>query len=183
MDPSAYIVRDTHRAVVSLRIVAGISSLAALVAFGWSQNNFDNGEVLVEDLGAPVISPVVGILEYTLIWSLLAVSIRLSSQSPIHPAIYVTFDCIAWAGLLAITILYLALMSPYYSGDGYSCPTYTTDCIGKTVANVEHFGTAMALLAVIIHFGLFVWACRIADKFRKSVSKSGHGHAKGSNAA
>jgi hypothetical protein len=66
MDPSAYIVRDTHRAVVSLRIVAGISSLAALVAFGWSQNNFDNGEVLVEDLGAPVISPVVGIVCDTL---------------------------------------------------------------------------------------------------------------------
>ncbi|KAL5363772.1 hypothetical protein BJX96DRAFT_156219 [Aspergillus floccosus] len=183
MNSSNYTVRDMHRAVMSLRIAAGICSLAALVAFGWSQTNFDNHEVLAEDLGAPFISPVVGVLEYTLIWSLLAVSIRLSSLSPIHPAIYVTFDCIAWAALLAIMILYLALMSPYYSGDGYSCPNYSADCIGKTVANVEHFGTAMALLAVLIHFGLFVWACRVADKFRKSVSKSGHGHAKHGSAA
>ncbi|KAL4893990.1 hypothetical protein BDV59DRAFT_201304 [Aspergillus ambiguus] len=174
MDTSSYVVRDAHSALMWMRVVAGISSLAGLIAFGWSQYNFDEGEILAEDLGSPFISPVVGVLEYTLIWSLLAVSIRLSSRSPFHPAIYVTFDCIAWAAILAMMIVYLMLMSVYNAGDGYNCSTYAGggDCIGKAVADVEHFGTAMALLAMLIHFGLFVWACCVTDKFRKSPPKN-----------
>ncbi|THC91370.1 hypothetical protein EYZ11_009169 [Aspergillus tanneri] len=39
--------------------------------------------------------------------------------------------------------------APYYISDGYSCGVNgRPDCNGKIVANVEHFGTAMACIAL-----------------------------------
>lgn len=79
----------------------------------------------------------------------MVVPIRLATPTPIHPAIYLTFDFIAWAGLLAMLIMYLLFMTVYNEGDGYSCSRYYRgdECIGKLVADAEHFATAMAFLA------------------------------------
>lgn len=87
--------------------------------------------------------------EYTFVWSLIIASIELSLPVPIHPAIYLTFDLCAWAALVSTLIIYLTLHEPYYTGDGYGCGINgRPDCDGKLVANVEHFGTAMAFLAL-----------------------------------
>ncbi|OGM40829.1 hypothetical protein ABOM_010554 [Aspergillus bombycis] len=162
----------TPRTSVCLRFAAAISSLAALIAFGYSQSMFESDMVIVEDLGHAVVSPVTGAAEYTFVWSLIIASIELSLPVPIHPAIYLTFDLFAWAALVITLIIYLMLMEPYYTGDGYSCGINGgPNCDGKLVANVEHFGTAMAFIAVVIHFGFFVWACRATHKTRKSDSK------------
>ncbi|KAE8366149.1 hypothetical protein BDV27DRAFT_125779 [Aspergillus caelatus] len=161
----------TSRTIICLRFTAVISSLAALIAFGYSQSMFEGDMVIVEDLGSAAVSPVTGAAEYTFVWSLIIASIELSLPVPIHPAIYLTFDLCAWAALVATLIVYLAVQEPYYTR-GYSCGVNGgRNCDGQLVANVEHFGTAMAFIAVIIHFGFFVWACRATHKTRKSHSK------------
>ncbi|KAB8233545.1 hypothetical protein ETB97_003643 [Aspergillus alliaceus] len=162
----------TQRTSIFLRSVAAISSLAALIAFGWSQTMFDSDMVIVEDAGNSMVSPVTGATEYTFVWSLIIASVELSLSVPIHPAIYVTFDLLAWAALVISMTLYLLLMNPYYTRDGYSCGVNgRPNCNGKAVADIEHFGTAMAFIALIIHFGYFVWSCRAVDKMRKGASK------------
>lgn len=50
----------TPRTSICLRFVAAISSLAALIAFGWSQSMFGSDTVMVADLGHEVVSPVTG---------------------------------------------------------------------------------------------------------------------------
>ncbi|KAE8339495.1 hypothetical protein BDV24DRAFT_165241 [Aspergillus arachidicola] len=162
----------TPRTSICLRFVAAISSLAALIAFGWSQSMFESDTVMVADLGHELVSPVTGATEYTFVWSLIIASVELSLPVPIHPAIYLTFDLCAWAALVSTLIIYLTLHEPYYTGDGYGCGINgRPDCDGKLVANVEHFGTAMAFIALVIHFGFFAWACRATHKARKSDSK------------
>lgn len=56
------LVRDGQRPIIALRIVAGVSCLAALIVFGWSQTQFDQDVIVVEDLGAPFILPVIGVV-------------------------------------------------------------------------------------------------------------------------
>ncbi|KAF9891804.1 hypothetical protein FE257_003285 [Aspergillus nanangensis] len=151
MNAVPYEVRDGTRAILSLRAIAGFSSLAALAAFGWSQSMHDSDEVVVSDLGHALVSPVVGAVQYTFVWSLIILPVRMSMSGPLHPGIYVTFDLFAWAAILATMIIYLMLMAPYFSGDGYSCGgsySRSEGCKGKTVADVEKFGTAMAWLAL-----------------------------------
>ncbi|KAI9375911.1 hypothetical protein BJX61DRAFT_41302 [Aspergillus egyptiacus] len=157
-----------QRLLTGFRAVAMIASLAAVIAFAYSQGQHDGGEVETSDLGHHVVTPATGTTEYGFIWSLVILSIELATPVPIHPGIYIAFDFIAFAAMTVGIALYLAIHEPYYSGDGYSCGRYYPECNGKQVANVEHFATAMGFLAVIIHFGFFVWACRAADKLRKS---------------
>ncbi|KAB8254277.1 hypothetical protein BDV32DRAFT_157117 [Aspergillus pseudonomiae] len=162
----------TPRTSIYLRFATAISSLAALIAFGYSQSMFEGDMVIVTDLTHALVSPVTGATEYTFVWSLIIASIELSLPVPIHPAIYLTFDLFAWAALVSTLIIYLVFMEPYFTGGGYSCGVNGgPDCDGKLVANVEHFGTAMAFIALVIHFGFFVWACRATHKMRKSDSK------------
>ncbi|KAL4963699.1 uncharacterized protein BDV14DRAFT_176188 [Aspergillus stella-maris] len=168
MENPASIKWRSHRVTLSLRFVAFIASLASVIAFGWSQGNHDGNIVETSDLGNHVIAPVTGTIEYTLIWSLIIIPVELSTPVTLHPALSVTFDLLAWAAPLVTVCIYLALHEPYYSGDGYSCGNMAgRECNGKQVANVEHFGTAMLFLAVIIHFTLFVMACRATDNLRK----------------
>ncbi|KAL4957570.1 hypothetical protein BDW69DRAFT_156113 [Aspergillus filifer] len=159
MENPASIKWRSHRVTLSLRFIAFISSLASVIAFGWSQQKHDRNIVETSDLGHHVIAPVTGTIEYTLIWSLIIIPVELSTPITLHPALAVAFDLIAWAAPLATVCIYLALHGPYYSGDGYSCGNMAYgECNGKQVANVEHFGTAMLFLAVVIHFVLFVMA-------------------------
>ncbi|KAL4940281.1 hypothetical protein BDV06DRAFT_196963 [Aspergillus oleicola] len=171
MENPASIKWHSDRVTLSLRFIAFISSLAAVIAFGWSQNEHDQNRVETSDLGHHVIAPVTGTIEYTMIWSLIIIPIELSTPMTLHPALFVTFDLIAWIAPLAAVCIYLALHAPYYSGSGYPCGNMAYgECDGKQVANVEHFGTAVLFLAVIIHFALFVIACRATDKMRKGQS-------------
>lgn len=80
-------------------------------------------------------------------WSLVVIPIQLSSPSPLHPGIYVSFDLLAWTTVLAVTLIYYLLMEPYFSGDGYSCEV-SWPCNGKAVAITEQVGGAFALLSV-----------------------------------
>ncbi|RDW76863.1 uncharacterized protein DSM5745_06855 [Aspergillus mulundensis] len=157
----------SHRLSICLRSVALVASLAGVIAFAYSQDLHDRGIVLTEDLGHHLISPATGTIEYSFIWTLIILSIELSTPLDLHPGLYVAFDFIAWAAVTVGLCLYLAIMQPYYTGDGYTCGRGYR-CNGKRVANVEHFGTAMGFLAVLIHFGFFVWACRATDRLRKS---------------
>ncbi|KAA8648667.1 uncharacterized protein ATNIH1004_004552 [Aspergillus tanneri] len=139
----------TQRTSISLRVIATICSLATLIVFGWSQTMFESDMLVVEDLGNAMVSPITGAAEYTFIWSLVILSVELSLPIPIHPGIFIAFDLLAWAALVVTLILYLLLMQPYYISDGYSCGVNgRPDCNGKIVANVEHFGTAMACIAL-----------------------------------
>ncbi|KAL4793763.1 hypothetical protein BDV19DRAFT_213263 [Aspergillus venezuelensis] len=168
MESPASIKWRSHWVTLCLRFIAFIASLASVIAFGWSQGKHDGNIVVTSDLGHHFIAPVTGTIEYTLIWSLIIIPVELSTPITLHPALSVTFDLIAWAAPLATVCIYLALHGPYYSGDGYPCGREAYgDCNGRQVANVEHFGTAMLFLAVAIHFGLFVMACRATDKLRK----------------
>lgn len=88
-------------------------------------------------------------VEYTLTWSLIAVSIHWSSRYPLHPGFYAVFDLVACLAVLITLILYLILMAPYFTGEGYTCPgSYSSVCQGKMVADVEHFATAMGFLVL-----------------------------------
>ncbi|KAL4783808.1 hypothetical protein BJX76DRAFT_357593 [Aspergillus varians] len=158
----------TQRVSVCLRFVALIASLAAVIAFAYSQNLHDMEVVTTADMGHHMVTQATGTTEYAFIWSLIIISIELSTPVDLHPGIYVTFDLIAWVAPAIGICLYLASMEPYYAGDGYSCGRDYRDCDGKQIANVEHFGSAMGFLAVIVHFGFFVRACRATDKLRKS---------------
>ncbi|KAL4987370.1 hypothetical protein BDW68DRAFT_177860 [Aspergillus falconensis] len=164
-----------HRVSICLRSLALLASLAAVVAFAYSQDAHDRGVVVTQDLGHHLVTPATGTTEYAFIWSLIILSIELSSPTDLHPGIYVAFDLLAWAAVAAGVSLYLGVQEPYYTGDGYTCGGVYPDCDGKRVARVEHFGTAMGFLAIVIHFGFFVWACRATDKLRKSqrVSRKG----------
>ncbi|KAL2812334.1 hypothetical protein BDW59DRAFT_155311 [Aspergillus cavernicola] len=168
MESSASTKWHTQRLSICLRFVAMFASLIAVITFGYSQGRHDNDEVMVSDLGHHVVTPATGTTEYAFIWSLVIATIELSTPVPIHPGIYIAFDFIAFGAVTAAVIVYLLIQAPYYSGDGYSCGRDYPDCDGKQLANIEHFATAMALLAVVIHFGFFVWACRATDKLRKS---------------
>ncbi|KAL4899843.1 hypothetical protein BDW74DRAFT_106508 [Aspergillus multicolor] len=167
MDPVSTQWRS-HRVSIGLRSIALVASLAGIIAFAYSQDLHDRGVVLTEDLGHHIVTPSTGTIEYSFIWSLIILSIELSNPLDLHPSLYVAFDFLAWAAVTVGLCLYLAIMEPYYTGDGYTCGRGYRDCNGKRVANVEHFGTAMGFLAVVIHFGFFVWACSAADKLRKS---------------
>ncbi|KAL3470331.1 hypothetical protein BJX99DRAFT_239719 [Aspergillus californicus] len=174
-----YTKRCTQRLSIWLRFVAMIASLVAVIAFGYAQYRHDNEEVVLSDLGHHVVTPATGTTEYAFIWSLMVVAIELSTPVPIHPGIYVAFDLIAFLAVTVGVAIYLAIMSPYYSGDGYRCGRLFADCDGKQLANVEHFATAMAFLGAVIHLGFFVMACRATDKLRKSqrvVKKQGLGN-------
>ncbi|KAL4880309.1 hypothetical protein BJY04DRAFT_80219 [Aspergillus karnatakaensis] len=165
-----------RRLPIYLRFGAMVASLASVIAFGYSQDHHDREVVLTEDMGGHVIAPVTGTVEYTLIWSLIIGCIELAHKPPIHPGIYVAFDLIAWIAPTVTLALYLAMHEPYFSGDGYNCGRdWRANCIGKQVASVEHFGTAMGFLAVIIHFMYFVWACIATDRLRKSQRAAGGG--------
>ncbi|KAL4916760.1 hypothetical protein BDW62DRAFT_185545 [Aspergillus aurantiobrunneus] len=152
---------------IGLRFLALVSSLAALVAFAYSQNRHDLEAVLVSDLGFHAVTPATGTIEYAFIWALIIVSIELSTPFALHPGLYVAFDLIAWLGVAVGVFMYLGVMEPYYTRP-YTCGRDYPDCNGKQVADVEHFATAMALLTLVINFGFFVVACRATDKLRKS---------------
>ncbi|KAL4757817.1 uncharacterized protein BDW70DRAFT_105910 [Aspergillus foveolatus] len=163
--------RRVHHVSIYLRCLVLIASLAAVISFAYSQDAHDRGVVLTEDLGHHLVTPATGTTEYAFIWSLIILSIELSSPVAIHPGVYVAFDFLAWTAVATGLSLYLAMHEPYYTGDGYTCGRdyrEYRDCDGKQIASVEHFGTAMGFLAVVIHFGFFVWACRATDKLRKS---------------
>ncbi|KAL4735128.1 hypothetical protein BDV11DRAFT_39893 [Aspergillus similis] len=160
--------RRVPRVSIYFRCLALVASLAAVISFAYSQDAHDRGVVLTEDLGHHLVTPATGTTEYAFIWSLIILSIELSSPVDIHPGIYVAFDFLAWAAVATGVSLYLGIQEPYYTGDGYACGRDYRECDGKRVASVEHFGTAMGFLAVVIHFGFFVWACRATDKVRKS---------------
>lgn len=88
-------------------------------------------------------------VEYTLIWSLIAVSIHWSSRQPLHLGFYVSFDLVACLAVPITLILYLTLMEPYFPGEEYNCPvSYSSVCQGKTVGDVKHFATAMTFLVL-----------------------------------
>ncbi|KAL2860969.1 uncharacterized protein BJX67DRAFT_386127 [Aspergillus lucknowensis] len=159
---------QTQRLSICLRSIAMVASLAAVVSFAYSQDLHDREVVETADLGHHVVTPATGTTEYAFIWSLIILAVELATPVPIHPAIYIAFDFIAFAAVTVALCLYLALIEPYYSGDGYTCARLEPGCNGKQVANVEHFATAMGFLAVIIHFGFFAWACRATDKLRKT---------------
>ncbi|KAL6231233.1 hypothetical protein BDW75DRAFT_244083 [Aspergillus navahoensis] len=157
-----------HRVSICLRSLALVTSLAAVIAFAYSQDAHDRGVVVTQDLGHHLVTPVTGTAEYAFIWSLIILSIELSSPVDLHPGIYIVFDLLAWATVATGVSLYLGIHEPYYTGDGYTCGRGYPDCDGKRVANVEHFGTAMGFLVIVIHFGFFVRACHATDKLRKS---------------
>ncbi|KAJ0426697.1 hypothetical protein BJY00DRAFT_339 [Aspergillus carlsbadensis] len=168
MESSASIKWRTQRLSLSLRFVTIIASLAAVISFGYTQGLHDRDVLTAADLGHHIVTPVTGTTEYALVWSLIIFSVELATPGPIHPGIYIAFDFIAFAAVTVALCLYLAFMEPYYTG-GYSCGRTEPDCDGKQAAYVEHFGTAVGFIAVIIHFGFFVWACRATDKLRKSL--------------
>ncbi|KAL4994644.1 hypothetical protein BDV10DRAFT_188845 [Aspergillus recurvatus] len=157
-----------HRASICIRSIALVASLAAVIAFAYSQNVHDRGVVVTQDLGHHLVTPATGTTEYAFIWSLIILSIELSLPIDLHPGIYVAFDLLAWAAVATGVSLYLGIQEPYYTGNGYTCGRDYPECDGKRVASVEHFGTAMGFLAIVIHFGFFVLACRATDKLRKS---------------
>ncbi|KAL2851882.1 hypothetical protein BJY01DRAFT_107169 [Aspergillus pseudoustus] len=167
LDSPASIKWRTQRLPICLRFTTIIASLAAVISFGYTQGLHDREVVTSPDLGQHLITPVTGTTEYAFIWSLIIFSVELATPIPFHPGIYIAFDFIAFAAVSVALCLYLALMEPYFTG-GYTCGRLEPDCDGKQAANVEFFGTAMGFVAVIIHFGFFVWACRATDKLRKS---------------
>ncbi|KAL2843569.1 hypothetical protein BJX68DRAFT_270064 [Aspergillus pseudodeflectus] len=168
MGSSASFKWRSQRLSLCLRFVTIVASLAAVISFGYTQDLHDRDVLTAADLGHPVIAPVTGTTEYALVWSLIIFSVELATPTPIHPGIYIAFDFIAFAAVTVALCLYLAIMKPYYTG-GYTCGRTEPDCNGKQAAYVEHFGTAVGFVAVIIHFGFFVWACRATDKLRKSL--------------
>ncbi|PKY08652.1 hypothetical protein P168DRAFT_332219 [Aspergillus campestris IBT 28561] len=157
---------------LSLRILTGITSLIALCVFGWANSSHDITDLGYYDLGGPMLSPVIAGTGYTLAWSIIAVCVELLSHKPIHHGVYVTFDLFAWTGLVATIVMYLLWMMPYLRGVAYDCKAGYRDCSGKTLADIEYFGTAVALVTMILYFWLFVRSCISTHKLRKEARLS-----------
>ncbi|RJE24145.1 hypothetical protein PHISCL_03519 [Aspergillus sclerotialis] len=160
----------THYTTLTVRILAGLSSLISFACFIYGQQAHETGLIDTADLGSPFVSPVLYCVEFAFVWSLVVIPIQLSSPYPLHPGIYVTFDLLAWVTVIPIIIVFFLLMEPYFSDGGYSCRSPDVwPCDGKSAAITEQVGSAFALFSAVLHFGLFVWACRATDKLRKSV--------------
>ncbi|RJE26376.1 hypothetical protein PHISCL_01263 [Aspergillus sclerotialis] len=168
------ISNKTQCITLAFRSIALISSLISWACLIYADQEHERGDISNGDLSTPFVSPVLYCVEFAFVWSLIAIPIQFSSPYGIHPGIYVTFDPLSWISILITTIFYFILMIPYSmlynSAARYSCrsPAFTL-CNGEAVAITELVAAAFALLSVILHFGLFVWACRATDKLKKSV--------------
>ncbi|KAL5340179.1 hypothetical protein BJX70DRAFT_396953 [Aspergillus crustosus] len=158
---------------IYLRYAALVASLAAVIAFGYTQNLHDREVVLVADLGNHLIAPVTGTIEYALIWTLIITAIEQSHPTPLHPGIYVAFDLIAWLAPTITMIIYLVAHAPYYQAKAMDIiPVVGTTPIAMgsrsrmSSALRLQWGSWLCMFA--IHFAYFVWGCVATHKFRKS---------------
>ncbi|KAJ0417652.1 hypothetical protein BJY00DRAFT_289326 [Aspergillus carlsbadensis] len=160
---SPYYANDRHKALLSLRALSILTSLAALSTLAWTIPAHEN--VNNDGVGSGVTAGVVGSSAYAFLWSSTVLILRYILYIPIHPGVYLAFDFIAVGLLAGWTIVMVLFIEPFFNSS-YTC-TVGNDCAGGLLAKVEWFGAVMGLLCCAVHLGLFVWACWATDKERK----------------
>ncbi|KAH3191372.1 hypothetical protein KXV92_002873 [Aspergillus fumigatus] len=132
MSPTS--VSDSHPAVLSLRTAALVTSAAGFISLAWSITHHKD----ISDDGAGGINSIVlGTIAYAFLWSLVALTIRLTPRR-IHPGIYLAFDLIAFLANVIAGSIGLAVLAPAMEG-GYNC--YSAGCDGDAVLRVEIFAS------------------------------------------
>ncbi|KAH1284589.1 hypothetical protein KXV95_002469 [Aspergillus fumigatus] len=110
MSPTS--VSDSHPAVLSLRTAALVTSAAGFISLAWSITHHKD----ISDDGAGGINSIVlGTIAYAFLWSLVALTIRLTPRR-IHPGIYLAFDLIAFLANVIAGSIGLAVLAPAMEG-------------------------------------------------------------------
>lgn len=149
MSPTS--VSDSHPAVLSLRTAALVTSAAGFISLAWSITHHKD----ISDDGAGGINSIVlGTIAYAFLWSLVALTIRLTPRR-IHPGIYLAFDLIAFLANVIAGSIGLAVLAPAMEG-GYNC--YSAGCDGDAVLRVEIFAYVIVFVNVVVHVMLVIWA-------------------------
>ncbi|KEY80494.1 hypothetical protein BA78_8357 [Aspergillus fumigatus] len=139
MSPTS--VSDSHPAVLSLRTAALVTSAAGFISLAWSITHHKD----ISDDGAGGINSIVlGTIAYAFLWSLVALTIRLTPRR-IHPGIYLAFDLIAFLANVIAGSIGLAVLAPAMEG-GYNC--YSAGCDGDAVLRVEIFAYVIVFVNV-----------------------------------
>ncbi|KAH3458314.1 hypothetical protein KXX05_004071 [Aspergillus fumigatus] len=147
MSPTS--VSDSHPAVLSLRTAALVTSAAGFISLAWSITHHKD----ISDDGAGGINSIVlGTIAYAFLWSLVALTIRLTPRR-IHPGIYLAFDLIAFLANVIAGSIGLAVLAPAMEG-GYNC--YSAGCDGDAVLRVEIFAVVHVMLVIWAS-----WACHV----------------------
>ncbi|KAL3484171.1 hypothetical protein BJX62DRAFT_219089 [Aspergillus germanicus] len=152
---SPYYTNDRHRALLSLRALSILTSLAALSTLAWTIPAHEN--VSNDGVGSGVTPGVVASTAYAFLWSTTVLILRYIVHTPIYPGVYLALDFIAFGILAGCTIVMVIMIEPFFNSS-YSCAG-GIKCDGGLLARVEWFGAVMGLVCCAIHFGLFVWAC------------------------
>ncbi|KAJ8176772.1 hypothetical protein LV161_008389 [Aspergillus fumigatus] len=140
MSPTS--VSDSHPAVLSLRTAALVTSAAGFISLAWSITHHKD----ISDDGAGGINSIVlGTIAYAFLWSLVALTIRLTPRR-IHPGIYLAFDLIAFLANVIAGSIGLAVLAPAMEG-GYNC--YSAGCDGDAVLRVEIFAYVIVFVNVL----------------------------------
>ncbi|KAL3455209.1 hypothetical protein BJX64DRAFT_78278 [Aspergillus heterothallicus] len=163
-NPSPYYADDRHKALVSLRALSILTSLATFPALAWIIPAHDH--VINDGVGSGVTPGVVASTAYAFLWSTIVLILRYIVNISIHPGVYIAFDFLAFGLLAGWTIVMVLFIEPFVDM-AYSCRS-VDDCDGDLLRKVEWFGGVMGLVCCSVHFLLFVWACWAMDRERKS---------------
>ncbi|KAH1308379.1 hypothetical protein KXV70_005035 [Aspergillus fumigatus] len=121
MSPTS--VSDSHPAVLSLRTAALVTSAAGFISLAWSITHHKD----ISDDGAGGINSIVlGTIAYAFLWSLVALTIRLTPRR-IHPGIYLAFDLIAFLANVIAGSIGLAVLAPAMEGGPKATPSASVE--------------------------------------------------------
>jgi hypothetical protein len=99
--------------------------------------------------------------------------LRYQKKGLIHPAIPLTFDMFAWAGTFAIFVLICAVarMTGYDVCNDDELAGRSCQYIGDTVTRLERTGMAFMAIVIVLHFWIFVRACKAVHQERKELKE------------
>ncbi|ODM15107.1 hypothetical protein SI65_09346 [Aspergillus cristatus] len=145
MKASRHISHDRHPAILILRVATIFASIVCVVAFAWMFRAHE--EVYTDGVGSFLTLFPLIFTAYALFWFLLILLIRVFSSAIIHPAIYITFDLIAFGTVLGWCVTKLEFVASY--GSRHSCnhgPPGSCDTVARVLKGVEYFGCVVGIL-------------------------------------
>ncbi|KAI9792002.1 MAG: hypothetical protein M1833_001286 [Piccolia ochrophora] len=104
---------------------------------------------------------------FCLVWNVAnSLVLRLQSR-PIHPGINVGIELCNWIGLVVTVSMLASLGTAFDTWSDSSVPQYRFNEIGTRVVALERSGITFGLALIILHFALFVYACRETEKINQ----------------
>lgn len=99
--------------------------------------------------------------------------LRHQKKGLIHPAIPLTFDMFAWAGTFSLFVLICIVTSitEYDDCDDDELAGRSCQHIGDTVTRLERTGMAFMAIVIILHFWIFVRACKAVHQERRELKE------------